>query len=378
MGWIYTPTRLVTGPGSIEQLGLIAQELGNRALLVTEEVLGTWGIVELIRKSLESAGVHAVVFNEIGFDSGSEAAERAASVARTSKAQLIIGLGGIKAASLAKCAARLAPGAQLLDFVIPGSDFDPGALPYIEVPTTPRSPFLMTDQVLVIDERDRRTHLLKTGLYTSSAVIDPKLTLSLSPKQTALMMMELLLTAVEGYASLKRSFLAKTLLMNVFKPLLHTVKRSFEEPKLLDHRRLAMEKGVETSVALASSTLGLGTAAAFAVGGRYSIPHAWISTVLLPHILEWLHTAAPEALEEIASYVEEDLMGKPIKNGMELIEFVRYLTASLKMPLRLSSFSVTRQELTGCIDTILALGGGSYLPVSVSSGDIDKILKRAF
>jgi hypothetical protein len=48
------------------------------------------------------------------------------------------------------------------------------------------------------------------------------------------------------------------------------------------------------------------------------------------------------------------------------------------MPLRLSSFSVTRQELTGCIDTILALGGGSYLPVPVSNGDVDEILKRAF
>ena len=378
MGWIYAPTRLVTGPDSIEQLGLIAKEYGNRALVVTEEVLGTWGIVEVIRKSLESSGVHAVVFNEIGVDSGSDSAERAAAVARTSKAQLVIGLGGVKTASLAKCTARLAPGAQLLDFVISGNDFDTGALPYIEVPTTPRNPFLMTDRALVIDARDRRAHILNTGLYTSSAVIDPKLTLSLSPKQTALMIMELLLIAVEGFASQKRSFLSETLLTSVFKPLLHTVKRSFEEPKNLDHRRITMEKGVETSLALASSTLGLGTAAAFAVGGRYSIPHAWISTVLLPHILEWLYRAVPETLEEIARCVEEDLMGKPIKNGTELIEFVRYLTASLKMPLRLSSFSVTRQELTGCIDTILALGGGSYLPISVSRGDIDEILKRAF
>ena len=378
MGWIYTPTRLVTGPGSIEQLGLIAKEYGSRALVVTEEVLGTWGIVEKARSSLEASGVHAVVFNEIGFDSGSDAAERAAAVARTSKAQLVIGLGGVKTVSLAKCAARLAPGAQLLDFVISGKEFDPGALPFIEVPTTPRSPFLMTGQVLIIDERDRRAHILDTGLYSQSAIIDPKITLSLSPKQTALMIMELFLSAVEGYSSRKRSFIAKTLLSSVFEQLLHTGKRSFDEPSVLEHRRTLMQKGVETAVALASSTLGIGTAAAFAVGGRFSIPHAWISTVLLPHILEWLHRAAPDLLEEIAASVREDLLGKPTRSGQDLIEFVRYLTASLKMPLRLSSFSVTRQELTGCIDAILSIGGGSYLPVSVSSGDIDEILKRAF
>jgi alcohol dehydrogenase len=378
MGWIYTPTRLVTGPDSIEQLGLIAKEYGNRALVVTEEVLSTWGILEKARNSLEASGVHAVVFDEIGIDSGGDAAERAAAVARTSRAQLVVGLGGIRTASLAKCAARLAPGAQLLDFVISGKEFDPESLPFIEVPTTPRSPFLMTDRTLVVDERDRRAHILSTGLYSRSAVIDPKLTLSLSPKQTVLMIMELLLIAVEAYASQRRSFLAKTLLSSVFRPLLHTVKRSFEEPGLLEHRRTVMEKGVETAIALASSTLGIGTAAAFALGGRFSIPHAWISTVLLPHIIEWLHRAVPELVEEIAEYVEEDLMGKPIRSGQELIEFVRYLTASLKMPLRLSSFSVTRQELTGCIDTILALGGGSYLPVPVSNGDVDEILKRAF
>ena len=72
-------------------------------------------------------------------------------------------------------------------------------LPYIALPTTCRDPFLLTDEYLVSDARDRSARIGRTQKgITKAVIVDPKLSLTLPAKYTATTILDTILAAIEG------------------------------------------------------------------------------------------------------------------------------------------------------------------------------------
>ncbi len=376
--WLHTPTKTVIGTGSINRIGLLAAERGNRALVVTESVLEEWGLIDRIKRVLFNAGVKSIIFNEINDNTTSRAVDRAVEMVKKSRAQLVIGFGGVHALSIAKCAAGLTSGTQTIDGVLSGGNFGPAGVPYIAVPSTCRDPFLFTDRCFIVDARDRSAKVLPTGRFTDAAVLDPELTLSLSSKFTATTLLDTLLLAVEGFVSKRSSFISDRLLLQVCKPIIYMMKSAVLEPKDIGHREKAMQYGFFTALGLAASSYGLGSAVSLVLGGRFSIPHSWISAILLPHILEWANTVAPDKVFQLVESVQEDRLGSPLQSSEELIDFTRYTIASMRLPMRLHALDLEFSKIAGCIPMIGAIEGTAYLPVSVTEDDMYNLLKQAY
>ena len=63
----FDETRLVFGSGELDRLGELARDLGSRkVVVVTDAGLRGAGHVDRALKSLDSAGVQAVVFDRVG------------------------------------------------------------------------------------------------------------------------------------------------------------------------------------------------------------------------------------------------------------------------------------------------------------------------
>ena len=376
--WLHLPTQTLFGEGALTRVGIIASQYGTRALLVTESILPEWEFVEKAKKYLSESGVKTIVYSEIGDNSTSMDVEKVVSMAEKSKTEIIIGLGGVQTLSIAKSAARLSTTGHSVDSVLSGAQFPQGGLPYIEIPTTCRSPFLFTDRCLLVDARNRNSRIVSSGQYTDHAVIDPQLSLSLSAKFTATTLLDTLLFAVEGFISRKSSFLTDKLLLDVCKPLLFLMKPAVLEPNNMEYRVKASQYGLFTSIGLASSSYGLGSAIALVLGGKFSLPHSWIASIILPYILEWANRAVPDHLYRIVESVDEDKLGSPLHSNTELIDFTRYTIASLKLPMRLHTLDLELSKITACIPQIRDIEGTSFLPVTVTENDIYEILQQAY
>ena len=376
--WLHTPTKTVIGNGSINRLGLLTAERGMRALIVTESVLEEWGLIDRIKRVLFNAGVKCIIFDEINDNTTSRAVDTVLDIAKKSRSQVVVGFGGVHALSVAKCSAKLATGSQSVDAVLSGGQFEPEGMPYIAVPSTCRDPFLFTDRCFIVDARDRSAKVLSTGRFADAAVLDPELSLSLSAKFTATTLLDTLLLAVEGFVSKRSSFISDRLLLQVCKPLIYMMKSAVLEPKEIAHREKATQYGFFTSLGLATSSYGLGSAVSLVLGGRFSIPHSWISSILLPHILEWANTVAPDKIFQLVESVQEDRLGSPLQSSKELIDFTRYTIASMRLPMRLHALGLEFSKIAGCIPMISAIEGTAYLPVSVTEDDMYNLLKQAY
>ncbi len=376
--WLHVPTKTIIGEGSISRAGMEVAEEADRVVLATESILLEWDAVERVRKILSDAGVKTIIYSEIADNSTSKEVDRIISLAEKSKCRAVIGMGGVQTLSIARCAARLSGTGQGVDAVLSGEGFKPGGLPYFEIPTTCRNPFLFTDRCFLVDARNRQSRVISTGRFTEAAVIDPELSLSLSTKFTATTLLETLLFAVEGFLSKRSSFFSDRLLLEVCKPLLFLMKPSALEPKRMEYRIKAAQYGLFTALGLAASSYGLGSAIAMVLGGRFSIPHSYVAAIVLPYILEWANEAAPDKVFRIVESVHEDKMGSPIRNSTELIDFTRYTIASLRLPMRLHALEIDFSKITACIPHIREIEGTSYLPVSVTENDIYNLLKQAY
>ena len=147
----HSPAEIFFGNDIIERLGLIVAPYGERVLLITEEILSDGKIPELIQKLLIKRGIECIIFDEIGTESTTSEAEKAIVIAKGSHTQIVIGLGGIRVLSIAKCVAGFPSITSLTDDhhedVPAGNDL----LHYIEIPTTCRNPFMLKDEALIID-----------------------------------------------------------------------------------------------------------------------------------------------------------------------------------------------------------------------------------
>ncbi len=108
----YLPTKIVFGPGSVDQLGEEAKEIGRKAMIVTYPDIRRIGLLNRVVEDLEAKGVDTLVFEEVEPNPRSSTVDEGARIACSEKVDLIIGLGGGSAMDAAKGIALASTGTE--------------------------------------------------------------------------------------------------------------------------------------------------------------------------------------------------------------------------------------------------------------------------
>ncbi len=191
----YNPVKLVYGAGGVDRIGDHAAAYGKKALLVSYETVDFYGnLFERIHESLEEAGVAYVdAFLATANPKISEAV-KGVEMGRAAEVDMVVGIGGGSAMDLAKVIAagivyphedirRMIRFSHSTDDQIPPEE----ALPILMVPTLPATASEMNPTAVITDDETlRKSYVWEPGcLYPRVSVLDPELTLTLPPYQTA-------------------------------------------------------------------------------------------------------------------------------------------------------------------------------------------------
>lgn len=374
----FLPTKIHFSLQAIEKIGIIAGEFGVRTLIIADDILPDYHHIKTVKSHLETKGLKSIVFDEVSSYSTSKVVEQAAGLAKTSKTQLIIGMGGVKALSVAKCAAQMVVEDKPFDSYLSGTRFTNKGLPYIEVPTTCRNPTMFTRKALIIDARDRYVKEVNLYNYPEVVIIDPALTVTLSGQYTVTTMFDTLLLSFEGFVSKKGNFLSEILFKNTFAPLLQNIQKAHDQPEDLSIRRIASEAGVLNALGLSMSYAGLGYALSSIISGKFRVPQAAVSTILLPHVLEFCLEHCPNKLLRIARLLEKEDTVEEEASARNMIDRIRHQIASMRLPMRLNDLGLKYGELTSSIEGLDSFEGISYLPASITQDEILALVKQAF
>lgn len=193
-GFTYcNPVKVIFGLGSFSQAGVEAAKLGKRALVVTYGSKSAEAPRAKLQQLLASAGVASQEFTEVTPNPTIEMVARGVEAAKAFAADFIIGLGGGSSMDAAKAVAAgvLYPHGDLWNMVyashsnvttIPPEQ----ALPIMQIPTMPATGSEMNKCSVVSSEaRRQKSYIWADCLFPKTAILDPELTYSLPPFQTA-------------------------------------------------------------------------------------------------------------------------------------------------------------------------------------------------
>lgn len=396
-GTIRSPREILFGPGQRHALPTVAQRLGNRALVVTDERLSTdTAFLELIA-GLKGAGlmvqVEAGTLPDVPTGSLIDATERQ----RDFAPDLVIGIGGGSCLDMAKgLALLLTHGGHPADYYgelkVPGP-----VLPLICLPTTAGTGSEVTP-VAVLSDAGR---VLKVGissphLIPTVAICDPDLTMSCPPGLTAIAGADALTHAIEAFTAIRRTpesllsqdrvFVGKNDLSDHFAlQAIGLLWRGLGRA-CANGADAAARAQVMQGALLAGMAFGVaGTAAAHAiqypVGALTHTPHGLGVACLMPYVLTWNAPMIGPELEDMAR-----AMG--LGSGTLVIPAITTLFARIGIPVSLLALGVQDGKLDWVADQALgitrliqnsrrplAAAGMARLLAAAQAGDVSRLAK---
>ena len=377
---LHVPARILFGPDVVNRIGQTVADIGNRALLVSESGHHHTQLVERVEDLLQKRGVDSIRFDQVGPGGSNATIDELISLARVSQARVVIGLGGMKVLSAARCAAVAATSDISIYRILDGKHPTRPPIPYVEVPTSFRNHVMLRDEFVISDTETGHARLVRTAPGLVKAVfLDPNLAGSMSAKYAAATMLDTLLACIEGYLSTKSTFLSDTLFLRAVDILKASMDTLARDPSEMAARVHAGEAGLLCALGLAMSSQGPGGALTYAVNSLHNVPKSWVATALLPHVLDHFAGVKPAKVARIARALGEDVPGLEDGDDAALASTVsRRLIARLGLPARLRDFDIALDDMPRIAEVASTFEMVSFGPVALSVDDLYELVKRAF
>ncbi len=348
----YREPKLIDGLNGIPA---VLQSHGiQNILLITGRNIHKLGLTKPLETALSDAGITYTVFPDTTANPTISNVEAARQLYLHNHCQALIAFGGGSPMDCAKAVgARIARPDRPLSRM-KGLLHVMRRLPLlIAVPTTAGSGSETTLAAVITDEKTRHKYPINDfALIPPYAVLDPQVTLGLSPMLTATTGMDALTHAIEAYIGRSTTKKTRCAARLAVKLILDNLPTAYENGQDLIARSNMQKASYLAGVAFTRSYVGYVHAIAHSLGGRYNLAHGLANSVLLPVVLTFYGSAVYPKLAELARFAgiapadssDEAAAGQFIKR-------IRRMNASMDIPSTLTD--IQREdimELAACAD----------------------------
>ena len=376
-------TRVVFGENAIERVGQYVLELGGkRVLLVTDPGIKAAGHAGRVQTIIEAAGVNVTLFDRVQENPTTRCVQACVDVARQTKIDLLVGLGGGSSMDTAKgCNFILTNGGEMKDYWGVGKARLP-MLPLIAVPTTGGTGSECQSFALISDELTHQKMACGDSKAAARiALLDPLLTLSQPAMVTACTGIDAIAHSVETAVTRKRTAISFLFSREAFKLTVLALPRVLASPDDLEARGSMLLGAAWAGTAIENSMLGAAHSAANPLTAHYDIAHGLAVGLMLPHVIRFnsedSHSArAYEDLAIAAGLVGTD--ASPMHAAERLAQRLERIVRSTGLPHSLPECGVPRESISQLSQEAAAQWTAQFNPRPVSAADFEALYLQAF
>lgn len=345
------------GNGTSERVGpIVASQDWESALVITDSGIIEAGLVDGIEASLDRHGIATTVFEDIEPNPTVSMVEAATNELVGGDYDVIVAVGGGSVIDTAKCAALLATnGGQLADYEVNVPDdvsagrIDRETHPLITIPTTAGTGSEV-DYWAVITAEDRefkmaigQPPLYPGGPYLGAdiSLVDPELTASLPPRQTAATGFDAFSHALENHVAAGAPELVKPYTTAVMEIVDRNLEPAYETGNADARERMLYASSM---AGFCENFAGFGAIHSLAevTGGMYpEIPHGEAIAVFTPPVMRYNLDACPGRYAEVADAMSVDVSGmSELEAARASVEAVEALIDAVDLPTSLRELGV--------------------------------------
>ncbi len=372
------PRKLVYGTGRLTEAGELTAALGRRALVVIGGgSVAQSGALARLQDSLSAAGVSATVYSGVPAEPPLRSVDEGRQALREADADVVIGLGGGSVIDVAKAIGALANEPEPAAVYHRGErPIEAPGVPVVAIPTTAGTGAEVTpNSVLTDPDRGVKASLRGGDLMPAVALVDPELTVTCPPWQTAYSGLDAIVQALESFVSTGASPYSDALALRAFELMAPAIRVAVEDGENIAAREAMALGATMAGIALASARLGLVHGLAHPLGYICGVPHGMMCAMLMPAVMEFNLPAAPKKYAVAARAIGLDGPDDEAA-ARALIDWMRQLAAELKITRPLDTYGLTPAHYETIIEQALASGSTKHNPRQPTADDLREMLER--
>ena len=318
----------------------------NHVLIVTDEGVKNTGWVDEILTGLNDIGIACTIFDQVSPNPRDVQVMQGAELYEKENCDLIVAIGGGSPMDCAKGIGVVSSNKRhILEFE--GVDEVPiPAPPLICVPTTAGTSADVSQFAIINDSnRDVKIAIISKTVVPDVALIDPAVTVTMSPYLTACTGMDALTHAIEAYVSNAQSVVTDLHAMEAIRIITANLEFAIQNPKDAEARSQMMLASMYAGLAFSNASLGAVHAMAHSLGGLLDLPHGECNSILLEHVVAYNYEAVPERYADIARAmgIASGGVGRDMKR--ELVSALSTLRNNVGITTSLGKIGVTAKAI---------------------------------
>jgi len=352
----FSPQRIIFGWGRRAEIGPAAASLGRRAFVVVgSRTLERNGAAAEIEARLGASGVAAVRLPTVTREPLVADVDEATRLVRAAPLQagdFLLAVGGGSAIDLAKAVAALAPQPSTdsvrdyLEGVGRGLKLTAAPLPLLAMPTTGGTGTEATKNAVISSfDPPFKKSLRDERMIPRIVLIDPELSIGVSPATTAWTGMDAITQLIEAFITRKSNPAVQALCLEGLRLALPAVERAVSDGGDRSAREAMAQAALFSGMALANAGLGLAHGVAAALGVIGNVPHGLACAVMLPAALRANRSVAEAALARLARYAMNLAEPDDAAAADALIVRVLELCRNLNVPARLRDLGIRAEQI---------------------------------
>ncbi len=357
-----SPTPMVFGTGCLDGVGdhlpegdcfLVMGSSGPRQKALMERIGGS------VRGKL-------VPFTDVEPNPRTSTVARGAQALRGSECSFVMAVGGGSVIDAAKVMSIVATqGGTVMEYLKGARSPSGLGITFIAVPTTPGTSSEITPFAVVTSDEDRnKLGLRHPSMYPSLAVIDPSLTLTLPPDQTASSGFDILSHAFESYWSAKATPLTRDHALMAVRHLVRHLEKAFFEGSSIEAREGVSLASVHAGLSFSNTGTTICHAISYPVTYDTGLSHGKACALSLPAT----YRLVAERRRDIAGPLAEAFGCAYDELPERLAALMRRLGAPADLP---------SAGFEGGMDRIMGTEMGMFIsnmPFPLSASDIRRVL----
>ena len=352
----------MSGCGVSRAIGQEIAQLGHiRPLVVSDSGLVGLGLVEPVAQSLSAAGLDVAVYDHVSPNPRDVECEEGLEACLAHAADVVVAVGGGSVIDAAKGIALLPANRPPLSQYFGYGRLAGRVLPLVAVPTTSGTGSEVTLCAVITDtsaEDHVKDAILDSRLYPQLALLDPDLLVGLPPELTASTGMDALAHAIESYTCTAATPLSEMWALLAIREIGRSLARAWRDGEDLEARGKMALAASAAGIAISNSDTCAVHSLSEAIGGVTDAPHGALNAALLPAVIEFNVTAAPQRHAAIARALDLPTDGlSDVEAGLEVALWLKKLLAAFAMPslaqmgVKRGSFHVYSELAMGVICT---------------------------
>ena len=349
----------------------------KRVLIVTDNFLGSSGILDGIKEKLSAGGVEFVVYDGVLPDPSFDKVQEGEALYRREKCEAVIAVGGGSVLDAAKMVSMLHtnPG-PLKKFDGIQKSKNPGA-PLFAIPTTAGTGSEITLAAIITDpDSHRKVPVVDSKMIPGYVALDADIMKGMPPGITAATGMDALTHAVESYLSKASTeateIQAKAAIRLIFKHLV----AAYHDGSNMEARDGMALAAFYAGAAFGKTSVGYVHGIAHQLGRVCGTPHGNANAMVLPEVLSAYGECVHPRLADLARLVEIGESGATDRQlAGAFIDAITDMRKEMELPLQPKDLKA--HDVPGIIEEALKEAGGLYpVPRYLSADEVRHIVNR--